>query len=293
MSTHLLVATAYLQTFPPAAKLVLMAIADSADEHTLLSAPGLPKLRAWSGLSRSQVLRVLADLKTDTYAGLKWVEQTEAGRQGRRATFRVFPAGVPAIPHPDEVRARFEEDPAGSHPCDPETPVDNDQVVHIEGRTDATLNHDSRVAFPENRVAPMRPLQSSTSVSMAPTPETHTPAAVESAPAAPSRPTTPRQAKRPVSGFPGARTTAPADGPTLSAKDIPCPRHPGHPAGRCAPCVSAAVLDEDAKAARAAVVKAAIKPRRKGSNPTKTLHDLEAARRLADETTTEGEEATG
>ena len=160
MSTHLFVATAYLQTFPPAAKLVLMAITDSADEHTLLSAPGLPKLRAWSGLSKSQVLRVLADLRADTYGGLTWIEQTEAGRQGRRATFRVFPSGVPSIPHPDEVRARYEEDPAGSHPCDPATPVENGTDIHIEGRTDATLNQGSRVAFPASRVAPMRPLQS-------------------------------------------------------------------------------------------------------------------------------------
>jgi len=132
----------------------------------------------------------------------------------------------------------------------------------------------------------MRPLQSLPSVSMAPAPKTHTPAAVESAPAAPSKQKAPG---RNGGGFPGARVSVPADGPTLSAKDVPCPRHPGHPAGRCVPCVSAAVADPAAKAARAAAAKAAIKRRPKGSNPTKTLRDLEAARTLADEATTDQE----
>ena len=134
----------------------------------------------------------------------------------------------------------------------------------------------------------MRPLQSLSSVSIAPHPETHTPAAGDIAPPAPSK----QKAPRPKgAGFPGSRATAAADAPTLSAKDVPCPQHPREPAGRCQPCERAAVADPAAKAARAAAARAAIKPRRKGSNPTRTLRDLQAARTLADEATP-GEERT-
>jgi len=135
----------------------------------------------------------------------------------------------------------------------------------------------------------MRPLQSLPSVSIAPPPQTHTPAAVGNASATPPRQKAPG---RNGAGFPGSRATAAADAPTLSAKDVPCPQHPREPAGRCQPCERAAVADPAAKAARAAAARAAIKPRRKGSNPTRTLRDLQAARTLADEATTD-QEATG
>lgn len=39
MSTHLLIAAMYLEDLPQGRKLVLAAIADSADEHTLEAAP--------------------------------------------------------------------------------------------------------------------------------------------------------------------------------------------------------------------------------------------------------------
>jgi len=117
VSTHLLIAAAYLEDLPQGTKLALMAIADSGDEQTLEAAPGLPKIRAWSGLSKSQALAVIAQLaKPVDKGGLGLIERLEAGRLGRRAVYRVFPNGVPPIPHPHEVAARYE---TGSGPQDP------------------------------------------------------------------------------------------------------------------------------------------------------------------------------
>lgn len=215
MSTHLLIAAAYLEGLPQGTKLALMAIADSGDEHTLESAPGLPKLRAWSGLSKSQALAVVAQLVAD---GL--VERLEAGRLGRRAVYRVFPNGVPAIPHPSEVAARYE---GGSGQQDP--PViprvgDNDAQ---EGPAHATLGSGEA----PTRVRPAGPLHASTSVSIGATPSTE-----------------PVETRRSASGFPGSRSSNAADVEEAKAiarrargaNDVPCPIHPAMivPCGRCA-----------------------------------------------------------
>lgn len=205
MSTHLLIAAAYLEGIPQGRKLVLMAIADSADEHTLESAPGLPKLRAWSGRSKSQVTRIVADLEASGY-----IARVSAGRLGRRAVYRVFPNGVPAIPHPDEVRDRY---------TTTAEPVEN---TDQEGRTDAP----HRGAYPADRGAPMRPLQSSPSVSSA------------------RRPSQPVETGRSASGFPGTRASSAAAAEEArgiarrarGAANQTCPRHADMivPCGRCA-----------------------------------------------------------
>lgn len=234
MSTHLLIAAAYLEDLPQGTKLVLMAVADSADEHTLDAAPGLPKLRAWSGLSKSQVLRTVAQLAQSVDdGGLGYLERVEAGRFGRRAVYRVFPRGVPGIPHPSEVAARYapSDDSAGSRPCDPsdlsesvDNPESYPQVPDSQGRTGAT----HRVASDAARVAPVGPLHASTSVLSSASASSNGSAPVDR-PA--SRPST-------ASGFPGARQPEQSSGDTRSQRghyDQPCPFHPDQimPCRRC------------------------------------------------------------
>lgn len=218
MSTHLLVAAAYLEGLDPAVKLVLMAVADSADEQTLEAAPGLPKLRAWAGRSKSQVTRIVADLEAAGY-----VARIAPGRLGRRAVYRVFPTGVPAIPHPDEVRDRYAP-----------TPVDNPgsypQDEAGEGRTDAP--HRGASTPSEGRTH--APPSGTTSVSSAQAPPPPPGPPVDNAP----------PARSPASGFPGSRKTSSEEAAAArdaarrarGAHDQPCPLHPDQivPCGRCA-----------------------------------------------------------
>lgn len=206
MSTHLLIAAAYVEGLTAPAKLVLMAFADSGDEHTRESAPGLPKLRAWSGLTKSPTMTHVKGLVD---AGL--LVQITPGRRGRRAVYQVFPAGVPAIPHPREVAARYADDtepvdnpsPNGSRQQDPNVELGSCETPH--------------------RVLPTGPLHASTSVSTR------------------ERPTPPASGRvENSSGFPGARP--PADDAqgirrrAHGANDVPCTRHPEHvvPCGQCA-----------------------------------------------------------
>lgn len=202
MSTHLLIAAMYLEDLPQGRKLILAAIADSADEHTLEAAPGLPKLRAWSGLSKSAAL---AQVKALEDSGI--VQRIEAGRLGRRAVYRVFPAGVPAIPHPDEVRARYDTQPVHNPPK--------------EGPASRTLGS----CLTPSRVLPAGPLQSSTSVSIGATPSE--PVDKRPTPSAPS------------TGFPGSRATAEDErgirNRARGAHNQPCPFHADQtvPCGRC------------------------------------------------------------
>jgi hypothetical protein len=224
MSTHLLIAAAYLEDLPQATKLVLMAVADSADEHTLEAAPGLPKLRAWSGRSKSQTLAIVRKLIDDGY-----VEHLVTGRVGRRAVYRVFPAGVPAIPHPNEVAARYADD---------SEPVDNPPN---EGPAGKTLDPTPGSGLPPSRVLPTGPLQSYPSVSTRAAPSTGAPGP----------------------GFPGSRATTAEERDIArrarGALNVPCPEHPDQfvPCGRCAkaanevnPVKVAAYLAEAKAAAR-------------------------------------------
>lgn len=213
MSTHLLIAAAYLEGIPQGRKLVLMAIADSADEHTLEAAPGLPKLRAWSGLSKGPTMAHVKGLEDD-----KLIERVEAGRLGRRAVYRVFPLGVPAIPHPSEIAARYAPDTAGE-------PVDNSPE---EGPASRTLGS----CLTASRVLPAGPLHTNPSVSTREAP-LHAPQVGEN-----------RRPAPPASGFPGSRATAEEDRAVArrarGAHNVPChvPAHAAAgeivPCGRCA-----------------------------------------------------------
>lgn len=236
MSTHLLIAAAYLEDLPQGRKLVLMAIADSGDEQTLESAPGLPKLRAWAGLGRSAALDAVAQLaKPIAEGGDGLIERVSAGRLGRRAVYRVFPAGVPAIPHPDEVRARYETDAVEL--------VDNPAQ---EGPASRTLGSGA----PPSRVQPAGPLHSTLQSSSA-------------------RGSTSQPAP-PAAGFPGSRTTAAASREETQgiarrargANDVPCTRHAGMvvPCGRCAHEAADATTRKLAAAEARRLIQAALAP---------------------------------
>jgi hypothetical protein len=231
MSTHLLIAAMYLDGLPQGRKLVLAAIADSGDEHTLESAPGLPKMRAWSGLSKSAVLDNVKALED---AGL--ITRLEAGRLGRRAVYQVFPAGVPAIPHPSDVAARYPS--SGSGEQDPPVIPNVGDNPARQGPASRTLGSGST----PSRVLPAGPLHAYPSVSSA------------------QRPTEPVETGRSASGFPGSRATSAeareeAQGIARRARganDQPCPIHPAMivPCGRCANAAA------DAKTRKAAAAEA-------------------------------------
>ncbi|MFF4802364.1 helix-turn-helix domain-containing protein [Streptomyces sp. NPDC001351] len=103
MSIQLMVVAAYLpkEVINKTQKLVLMKIADSADDQTRLARPGLDRMTAWAGVGANQVITVVTEL-----VGLGLVERTEIGRAGRRAEYRVFPYGVPPIPSTEELMER-------------------------------------------------------------------------------------------------------------------------------------------------------------------------------------------
>lgn len=225
MSIHAMIAAAYLEDLDPSERLVLMAVADSCDEQTRIAAPGLPKLRAWSGVSKSQVLRLIVKLE-----GRRYLHQTRQGNRGRRAEWQVFPDGVPPIPHPDEVAARYET---------PSTPVDNPVEL---GSTDAPLIDEMGRMDPGVGSHPSDPFISSTSVSSA-----------RATTAGPSRPVDDAPPARSTSGFPGARKPAEQPDPRTSRGHYtqPCPFHPDQPAGGCGRCAHAAVNSDPEKVAQA------------------------------------------
>lgn len=253
MSIHAMIAAAYLEGLEPSTRLVLMAVADSCDEQTRIAAPGLPKLRAWSGVSKSQVLRLIVKLEE---AGL--VAQTRKGNRGRRAEWQVFPNGVPAIPHPDEVAARFELSP----------PVDNPVEL---GSTDAPLLDEMGRMGPGVGSHPSDPFSTNPSVSSA---------------RAASTPVD-RPASRPSStGFPGARRPAPEDTPDPRTQrghhDQPCPvadhGAKGEVSGGCGRCAHAAVNSDPAAVAQArAEARAATRAARQGVEVSRETPDAEEA----------------
>ncbi len=84
-------------------KVALMKICDSADDETRLSKPGMLRVRAWVGVSEKRCTTIVTELVAK---GL--IERVEVGMLGRRAVYRVFPLGVPAIPTNDDLKERFE-----------------------------------------------------------------------------------------------------------------------------------------------------------------------------------------
>ncbi|MFE2179037.1 hypothetical protein [Streptomyces sp. NPDC059455] len=103
VSIHLMLAAAYLpkEVINKTQKMVLMKIADSADDQTLLGRPGLERMMAWAGVGEKQIITVVTEL-----VGLGFVERVEVGRVGRRAEYKVFPHGVPPIPSTEELIER-------------------------------------------------------------------------------------------------------------------------------------------------------------------------------------------
>lgn len=232
MSVHAMIAAAYVENLDPSTRLVLMAVADSSDEHTLEAAPGLPKLRAWSGLSKRQTLRVVKALEDAGY-----LRKVLAAHRGRRAVWQVFPGGVPAIPHPTEVAARYADEDVVPNVETDSTVVDN---LDGKGVTGDTQTDGMGVMGSRMGVMAMTPLQSYPSVSLGDdSAKTPVPRVDKAAP----RPST-------ASGFPGARsrTTANEDGtpkahtPNLGPE---CPTHPGHH-HPCPMCARNRVPTEDA-----------------------------------------------
>ncbi|MFF3516136.1 hypothetical protein [Streptomyces sp. NPDC002573] len=104
MSIHLMVVAAYLpeDVVTQSQKLALMKICDSADDETRLSKPGLRRLRAWVGVGDKRCMTIVTELVAKSL-----IERVEVGKAGRRAVYRVFPMGVPAIPSNDDLDARF------------------------------------------------------------------------------------------------------------------------------------------------------------------------------------------
>jgi hypothetical protein len=84
-------------------KLALMKICDSADDESRLSRPGMKRLRAWVGVGEKRATTIVTEL-----VGKGLIERVEVGKAGRRATYRVFPLGVPSIPSNEELEARFQ-----------------------------------------------------------------------------------------------------------------------------------------------------------------------------------------
>lgn len=84
-------------------KLALMKICDSADDESRLSRPGMKRLRAWVGVGEKRATTIVTEL-----VGKGLIERVEVGKAGRRATYRVFPMGVPSIPSNEELEARFQ-----------------------------------------------------------------------------------------------------------------------------------------------------------------------------------------
>ena len=237
-----MIAAAYLEDLSPSTKLVLMAVADSCDEQTRESAPGLPKIRAWSGLKRSQALAVVAELCRPV-EGVRpaYLEHVGKGRVGRRAVYRVFPQGVPAIPKPEEVVARFER----SSP-----PVDNSVG---EGPADWTLDLGEGPISAIEGPAQTGPLHASTSVSSA-----------RRGTETGSRPVDRRPtSSAPSTGFPGARAASEEERGIArrarGANNVAChiPEHAA--AGEIVPCGRCAYAARNADPVKIAEAKALLR----------------------------------
>ncbi|MGW0822495.1 hypothetical protein [Streptomyces sp. NPDC002845] len=69
-----------------------------------MARPGLERMMAWSGVNEKRVTTVVTEL-----VELGLVQRIIVGRAGRRAEYRVFPLGVPAIPTTDMLAERRRE----------------------------------------------------------------------------------------------------------------------------------------------------------------------------------------
>lgn len=105
MSIHLMVVASYLpkEVITQSQKLALQKLADSADDETRLSRPGLARLAAWVGVNEKRAITLVTELVAK---GL--VERVQTGKAGRAAVYRVFPNGIPPIPSTADLKARLE-----------------------------------------------------------------------------------------------------------------------------------------------------------------------------------------
>lgn len=149
MSATLFITAGYME-LPATHKLILMKIADSADDRSRVGYPGLDALRLWAGVSRSRVLEVVVDLQE---RGL--LMQVEGGHRGRRASFKVFPE------RGDEVRSTAHK---RGMPCpgaelfdgSPGIPVDGEVAALADSRDAARSRKGSDGQDPSNRVLRFR-----------------------------------------------------------------------------------------------------------------------------------------
>ncbi|GAA2154056.1 hypothetical protein GCM10009760_52560 [Kitasatospora kazusensis] len=103
MSIHLMILASYLpkDLVNPTQKLMMQKLADSADDETRLSRPGMNRMVAWVGVGEKRCTTIITELVAK---GL--VERVEVGRPGRAAVYRVFPLAVPEMPKADDLRAQ-------------------------------------------------------------------------------------------------------------------------------------------------------------------------------------------
>lgn len=88
MAIHYLEDAATAPGLAPSKKLVLMCLANSANDHDRIGFPGFDELIAWSGLGRARIYAVVDELIAEGY-----LVRHRAGGRGKRAEFVVFPHG--------------------------------------------------------------------------------------------------------------------------------------------------------------------------------------------------------
>ncbi|MFF9478052.1 helix-turn-helix domain-containing protein [Streptomyces sp. NPDC014733] len=227
MSIQLMVVAAYLEGVNKTQKLVLMKIADSADDQTRLARPGLERMMAWAGVGEKSVITVVTEL-----VGLRLVERVTIGRAGRRAEYRVFPDGVPPIPSTEElIERRLAAQSAPKNPRlarkgggrrKPSAPARTDKDV-------AAVKDAGQQGFPQGnprtrrRRVPVGEPDRFPRANPVGSPG-ETPSLPSSSSPLPNPPT-------PVDGTQKAPTGGPAEPPHSR-----CPRHPVQPARSCRGC---------------------------------------------------------
>ncbi|MFF7613504.1 hypothetical protein [Streptomyces lavendulae] len=173
MSIHLMVVASYLpkEVITQSQKLALQKLADSADDETRLSRPGLARLAAWIGVNEKRAITLVTELVAK---GL--VERVQTGKAGRSAVYRVFPNGIPPIPSTADLKARLEaqraapKNPAkarsGVKRAAPARPAMTAQDIEIraKGKAQASQETPPRGGFhagnpggDESRVPPVEP----------------------------------------------------------------------------------------------------------------------------------------
>ncbi|WP_314250884.1 helix-turn-helix domain-containing protein [Streptomyces kutzneri] len=244
MSIHLLVVASYLpkEEITQSQKLALQKLADSADDETRMSRPGLARLAAWVGVNEKRVITVVTELVAK---GL--VERVQTGKAGRAAVYRVFPKGIPPIPSTAELKARLEsqraapKNPAKARPgvkrAAPAKPAmtAQDVVDRVKDKAQAPQENPPEAGFHEGnprggegQVPPVEPGEF-----QAGNPDGSTggtPSFLGSSSVLPFPPTPAAVAAREPSGDVG--TTDQQAAPRKSG----CSKHAGNPASSCRAC---------------------------------------------------------